>query len=187
MHIIKHYESPVTLFSQAGVVRHFASKKALLTELGIGWISRNVGKHFREFSHDLAYLDETRGWVYRRVYTEYPYVIRDGEGSCLAAGDFSDLVARRRRVSKWRKLLEGWNGEGPVPGIHRPRNASYFRKIKTTNERRWATPIIEDGEPAPRAARNHRNIPNSWDDYGVAAREDINWKHFRKTQWKATK
>jgi len=61
----------------------------------------------------------------------------------------------------------------------------YFRRPKTTQERRYNSFwLIEEGEPRPRAARNHKNLTNHWDD---VVRSDVygrNWKKFRDQRWK---
>jgi hypothetical protein len=49
----------------------------------------------------------------------------------------------------------------------------YYRHPKTTQELR---------EGPTRARRN--GLPSSWDDLRIMARENRNWKQFRKTQWK---
>lgn len=184
MHIIKPYETSVTIFHRDGGAWTYPTKKALLNELGMRWIMNNVGKHFREFRYAYQVLGVT-GWRYEPVYSEHEYIMRDDDGKALTHGDFADIVERRKTYWGYRgRLLDNWNGEGPVPGVRRPRGGNYFRHPKTTNERRWATPVLEDGEPAPRAARNSHHLPNSWDDYQRASREDRNWKRFRKTRWK---
>lgn len=67
---------------------------------------------------------------------------------------------------------------GPVPGIHKHKNGSYFRRIKTTQERRWS---CFDQEYF-RRKRNHKNIPDSWWD--IKRCNQKNWKKFRRTQYK---
>lgn len=70
------------------------------------------------------------------------------------------------------------------PG-HKRTNGRYYRRIQTTNERRWAH-AWDDEEVTPkyRAARNAKNLPNSWDDYRIDSRYNHNWKRYRKHQWK---
>lgn len=188
MHVVKHYESPITVFSVEGDSWHYKSKKALLKEVGYRWIMNNVGKHFSEFS-GWTPICTASGWVCGEpTYRHFKYIIRDGEGSCITHGDFAELVAAKRRKVYWLRMKwEKWNGEGPVPGIGRPRGGHHFRRLKTINERRWSIPMVEEGEPAPRARRNHTNLPTTWDDFQISSREDRNWKRYRKTQWKAKK
>ena len=67
----------------------------------------------------------------------------------------------------------------PVPGVHKYPKGHYYRRIRTTQERRWS---CFDHEYF-RMKRNHKNIPNSWDD--IQRHFQRNWKKFRKTQYKA--
>lgn len=186
MHVVPAHQSAVTLFSHAGEVECFPSLKAALRALGLAWIRQNVGPEFRVFSHVERRLQpDSDTWHYRRCYDTYAYVMRNDAGEALTAADFFEFVQKPARRWGYR-IPDSWNGEGPVPGIRAWRSGGhYFRRIRTTQERRWATPVAEEGEPAPRPERNLRNLPNSWDDYGIAARADRNWKRFRRQQWKA--
>lgn len=64
------------------------------------------------------------------------------------------------------------------------RFSSYYKKPKTTAERRL-NQHIDDDEPAARKARSGRNLPNAWDDEVKSRVGNRNWKRFRKTQWKS--
>lgn len=63
----------------------------------------------------------------------------------------------------------------------------YFRKIKTTQERRrWVADeelMGEYPELRLRAGRSFRTLPNSWDDIHKSAWEDRSWKRHRDRQW----
>lgn len=184
MHIVKPYETAVSLFGADGQVFVYPSLRAALKARGIRWIRAHVGRHFREFSH----VSQLGAAVYAReaVYTVRDYIMRDDFGAALTAADFEPLVGRGRygvlgrRARRW----PAWSGTGPVPGTGRHNWGYCHRRLHTTPERRWAQFIREEGEPAPRAARNVHNIPDSWDDYPILSREDRNWKRFRKTRWK---
>lgn len=52
----------------------------------------------------------------------------------------------------------------------------YFRKPKTTQERRHA-------DEYTRAKRSHNRLVNAWDDI-THARQGRTWKNHRRTQWK---
>lgn len=187
MYVVKQYESPITVFCVEGGAWHYKSKKALLDEVGYRWIMNNVGEHFTEFAGWASRYTEA-GWVCGEpTYRGAKYIIRDDEGNSVTHGEFAALIAKRRKIYWPRVMWEQWNGEGTVPGVGRRRGGHYFRRLKTTNERRWSIPVVEDGEPAPRARRSHKNLPNAWDDYQISSRADRNWKRFRKTQWKAAK
>lgn len=80
--------------------------------------------------------------------------------------------------------------KGPVPGIGKiSRYGNFFRHIKTTSERRIAAIAEHDEELLEvgiriRAKRNHKNIPNTWDDFYRKDTDHRNWKRHRKHQWK---
>lgn len=178
MHLIPHYQTTVTLFSREGDVWVYPSKQAALKALGRYWIAENVRREFCSFAYREWGAGEFASCDGQAVYQTARYIMRDDAGEPLTAVDFP-APPRPRRY----RLLDWWNGEGPVPGIGRPRGGHYFRHIRTTQARRQAQ-RMEEGEVAPRARRNLRNLPNAWDDFGVAAREDRSWKRHRRTQWK---
>jgi hypothetical protein len=190
MHIIKAHEPPVTLFSRDGEVRVFKSLSDALKQLGMSWIRENVAAEFVDFLHVERFLrfDEAKDrsvWDRQPVYRTAHYVMRDDTGAKLTQGDFQKLVVTRRR-SRWARYsrpLDTWNGEGPVPGIGRWHGGHYYRRLKTTNERRQAVPV--DDEPAPRGKRSASNIPQSWDDHPIGTWGVRSWKRFRRQQWKA--
>ncbi|KVP39731.1 hypothetical protein [Burkholderia ubonensis] len=188
MHQIPAHETAVTLFSRDGDVWAYPSLKAALKALGERWIAANVGQHFRVFDYAARRFDSVRAvWVTEPLYVEHAFIMRDDAGGVVTAATFSPLIARRRWRSRWTRMWETWNGEGPVPGVRCRRGGGhYYRRPKSMMERRQAAMVLTDeGEVAPRGARSLKHLPNAWDDYCVAAREDRNWKRHRRTQWKA--
>lgn len=176
------------LRNAAGVVDQiftYPTKAAALKALGLPWIAENVREQFREFSHYERWISAEGAWLSQRRYREAWAVMRDAQGRPLDASDFRSLD-RKYRPRGRRFGFDCWNGEGPVPRTGRPSGGHYFRRLGTMNERRLAQPVDPD-EPAPRSARNTRNLPNSWDDYAVAAREVRNWKRHRRTQYKVAR
>lgn len=187
MHYIPAYETAVTLFSRDGQVWAYPSLKAALKALGERWIANNVGPHFRVFDFDARYFDfERMVWVAKPVYVERAFIMRDDAGGVVTAATFAPLVERRRWNSRWTRMWDCWNGEGPVPGVRCYRGGGhYYRRPQTMMERRLAGLVLEEeGEVAPRGARKANHLPNAYDDYRIAAREDRNWKRYRRTQWK---
>lgn len=187
MHYIPAYETAVTLFSRDGQVWAYPSLKAALKALGERWIAANVGPHFRVFAHSARYFDTVREeWVGEPVYVERAFIMRDDAGGVVTAATFSPLIERRRWHSRWTRMWDFWNGEGPVPGVRCYRGGGhYYRRPQTMMERRLAGLVLEEeGEVAPRGARKANHLPNAYDDYRIAAREDRNWKRYRRTQWK---
>lgn len=106
---------------------------------------------------------------------------------CYIALEDANLITPDRLVGLYRAWWDErprmnwyWRGHGWT------RNAwGGMRRVRTTNERRQID-AWKDEEDAPkvRAARNYRNLPNSWDDY--MAHSDRSWKtqSKRKNQWK---
>jgi hypothetical protein len=184
MVVISAYQTAVTLFGRDGSVRIFPTKKAARRALGLPWIRDNVGSEFRVFSH----TSSLSGYVFERepVYIERPFVMRDDAGRPLVVEDFAEPASPRRFGYGWSpwRYHQFWNGEGPVPGTGGGPGGKCYRRIGTQSQRRQSFACPEEGEVQPRARRNHRNLPNAWDDYLIAARDDRGWKRHRRTQWK---
>lgn len=65
----------------------------------------------------------------------------------------------------YRKDKHLWHEyrHGPVAGIHKSHGYNWFRKVKTTQEKRNQVAVFKDeGEPDFR--RKRKNIPSAWDD-----------------------
>jgi hypothetical protein len=176
MHVIPAYIPAVYLFGRDGSVKKYPSLKAALAALGLGWIRNNVGVEFAT----RVYAEDSWTW------TGCMYVMRTDSGEPLSVDDFRAVAdAQRTAISWWRRSRE-YCGYGPVPGVRKFRGGGrYFRRMSHMNARRQAALVLEDeGEVAPRAARNLHGLPNPWDDYRCSARDDRSWKRFRKTRWK---
>lgn len=181
MFVIPQFETAVTLFGRDGGVWVYPSKQAALKALGGSWISHNVGEQFREYSEcSLLWSAAENRYLRLPNYTYNAFIMRDDFGQPLTRVDFS--AQPHQRSGRYCKLA-AWNGEGPVPGVRRHRGFRYFRRPRTTQERRQAFAVREDKEPAPRARRNATNLPNSYDDIGRSYIEARNWKRYRKHQW----
>ena len=82
--------------------------------------------------------------------------------------------------SKWKFIPNVYKFRyDPVPGIRVwKRVGRYYRRIKTTQERRWNIAHLK------LAKFRKRDLPNSWDDIPVSCREDRCWKRSKKRkQW----
>ncbi len=188
MHQVPPYESAVTLFSRDGEVEVFKSMKAALKALGLRWIEDNVGPHFRVFRYVERRFDTQRAlWVADPLYDNYRYILRNDQGEPVTAADFAVFRRQRPWRGSWALRYAQWNGEGPVPGTRCRRGGRhYYRHPRTMHERRQAALVLEEeGEVAPRPHRSANSLPCAWDDFRVAARDDRNWKRFRRTQWRA--
>lgn len=168
MQSIPPYQPAIKIFSHAGLVATCDSLEAALSFLGDSWVE--------------AYV-----YAYRfgELACKPGFILRTEAGEEVAPEAILSLYRARMvfRGRRWRSFNE-WNGTGPVPGTGRPRGGHYYRRIRNANERRQAFWIAEEGEVAPRPARNFKNLPDNWDDYRVSARESRSWKRFRKTQYK---
>jgi hypothetical protein len=198
MHIISRQPRAVTLFSRLGPPVRFASLPAAQRELGLRWIGQNVRAEFRTFEHTTwftgTHIHRTR--PSSRVlhaeahYLHAQYVMRDDFGVIVTTRDFYLLAEAAREAAYPYYSLQSvyarfWNGVGSVPGVRKIRGGRHsYRRVRHMNARRGAETFAEDGEVAPRAARNVHGLPQPYDDYRVAARENRNWKRHRKTQWK---
>lgn len=194
MHIIPRRPRGVTLFSSTGEVQHFVSFTDAQRRLGMRWIAANVSAQFRTYDHTvwhtasgrLSYLQPYDVAAYpEQHYLTAHFIMRDDAGVAVTAADFQ---TEKRFVRKWgwAYRLRFWNGEGPVPGVHRQRAGyHYCRRVSHMNARRGAETFVDEGEVPPRFARQVHALPQPYDDYMVAAREDRSWKRHRKTQWKA--
>lgn len=113
------------------------------------------------------------------------------------------LMNLRRSRRYYRRVLDDWNGEGPVPGTGRRTRYSrrYYRRVRTMAERRSAAVtqrqlqgdellFLSSGELAalePRGRRGLAYIPSSWDD--IHRRHERAWKSqgVRAGQWDKSK
>ncbi len=100
--------------------------------------------------------------------------------------DYRNELNRKRRFSSsyWSRYHRGYLFRyDPVPCVqrHHWHKESYFRDIKTTQEKRRSFAAKEDGVKC-RAKRNFHNLPDAWDD--ISRNWEKNWKRFRKHQWK---
>ena len=71
---------------------------------------------------------------------------------------------------------------GPVPNIHRisRHRGSYYRRVRTTQERRMA--VDKEIQAYIRGKRKFRSLPNSWDE--IPREFDHSWKAKKmKKQW----
>jgi len=185
---IPKYETGVTLFSRSGEVWTYKSLKLALKSLGYRWIAENVGPEFMVGRRSRGCRDEAWMQAYMpEVDLEYQYIMRDDFGGIVVADTFEAEREKRKkkRLSRWQMMYHTWNGEGPVPGVHRPRGGRYYRRPATYQERKQAGLVLaEEGEVAPRPSRKANNLTDAWDDYLIAARKDRSWKRHRKTQYR---
>lgn len=185
MHIIQAHTPSVTLFTNVGEVRTFKSLAAAKKALGIRWITANVGEHFCTFTgFEIRHTED--GVVRTPCYSGAFAIMRDDLGTPITAFDFYALD-RKPFVPWWLRRYGNWNGEGPVPGVSKPKaGRHYYRSPATMSERRLAQSIDPD-EPGPRPSRNKSHLPTNYDDLYPNSRRDRSWKGYRKQKWKSPK
>lgn len=163
MHVIPPVNQPVVFRNGTGETLRYESRKHAVQALGFSWLRHNLVTEFWP-ADDI--------WSLSR--RDIQWICEEGDRR-LSLSDFAAFTPKARYTR-----ASTWNGEGPVPGVSRPRKGRYYRRMRTMGERRKATPI--DDEPGPRPSRRANRLPNNWDDYPRGLHN--NWKRFRKTQWK---
>lgn len=126
---------------------------------------------------------EVKDW-WRSAYAELP-LPRHEYALIDSFGDFVDPDTVRKEYDKRHPPRHRW-WERRQPGSKRSwRFGGFYRRPKTTQERRWNEAWDdEDDAPSPRARRNNRNLPDSWDDALRNTYRLRSWKHYRRHQWK---
>lgn len=185
MHQIKPYETGVALFHIDGSVERYASKSQALKALGWKFICNQVGENFRSF-RALEYFHNTATGSpqFNRLYDQRSFIMRDDAGNALGAADFRPLFTKKPRQSWYGQPYQGKGS--PVPHTGRGSGGAYYRKMRTTSNRRGAQ-IVDKDEIAFRPSCSASGMPNAWDDRIRKDRMDISWKGFRRTQWKTQK
>lgn len=184
MHIIPPFLPGVTLRHRDGAICRYTSIHAVFKALGSRWLRDNLGFDLEPLRvctcHQVGPRFDDPLSVAQPAWS-----IAFDSGEPILASDFGRLVAVRP-FPFWDRRYGTYNGFGPVPGSgRRRRRAHYFRRIRYIGERRTVAFVLdEDGETPPRSKRNGANLPDSWNDYDIAARNDRNWKRFRKTRWR---
>lgn len=190
MHIVKEYQTAVTLFSREGGVWRYPSIRALVKEMGLTWVGNNVGEHFRVFSHaewrtaagGPYWGGRQAGEAYSvRIYKDSHYILRDDAGRVVTYGHCWNAVRE-----PWRPTQVKRSSEGPVKGTGKRRQRYHRRRgARFINAVRAAETFYEEGEVAVRTARGVELLQSKWDsDYWYGHHMERSWKKFRKTQWK---
>lgn len=186
MHVIKPYETAVTLFRVDGTVWVYPSLRTAFKALGKAWIARNVATDFVIYAHTTRFLPGDDYFTGERVYHTSQFVMRDDSGNALTAADFAHLVPRKL---PWHmRAYQYWNGEGPVPRTRKPKaSEGHYQKYHPANSLRTSITFAEEGEPQARPKRRFENMRYAWcwDDYYPDERHNRSWKYYRKHQWRA--
>lgn len=150
-------------------------------------------KYFRKLHHDkyyfawekYQYLEDKFSHVYDEIMTYkvldgikkpiYKYVIENEHGLRFS---YSYVKGEFQKIRKKLSIRFIWISTG----YKRISRGGYFKHPKTLQEMKYSM-IMDECEPKPRAKRNHKNLPNSYDDIPHSD-YTRNWKKYRKTQWK---
>jgi hypothetical protein len=158
-----------------------------IKKVGIHNIGCNWNDSYRDFSpfEGYTYIGH---YIRRNVYwlvlfNDNRIVSRE---HLVAVYEFGPIESERRNIRpywRWYRRDVNYLGfrNGPVPYTGKGSGYNYHRNIRTTNERRQS---LSCDREYVRSKRNHKNIPNTWDDI---PRKDIHsrsWKNNKKRkQW----
>jgi len=118
------------------------------------------------------------------------YVLKDDCGLVIdpsLIGYYYDQFKNEIKKTRygWRRGGNFVFRDGPVENIHHYHGGHYYRRVRTTNERRdlAACEVDDDVRDYNIKIRGRRKeLPDAWDDVGRQYHK--NWKNFRKHQWK---
>jgi len=185
MYIIEPYKAKIRLISNLnGLVEVYPNYESFLNNLTYDFIDKRIVTTFKDWPNVNWWL-----WGLRESRYEL-FVVRDEFGSVFSRteiyNDFKEIRAKKH-TSKW---IEFWNRRydfvyryTPVPrtGKIRSHFGNYYKRPKTTQERRWSFAHVK----YVRGKRRSHVLPNVWDD---KQRGDIDnrkcWKNKKiKKQW----
>lgn len=158
---IPAYEPKIIILSVGGNRYEYNSVREALKNVNLFMLRHLIGAEFGT---------ETGLGLYRTRY--------------IIIDEFGTIYDPRILIDLWRQYFgKPKSCSYRLPGSKR-RKGGYYRKPKTTQERRWSLAHqCDSDEPAPRAIRKAANLVNSWDDIRRARRGRC-WKNSRKHQWR---
>jgi len=190
MYDIPQYQPEIRLIGTDGEVYHYKNYQEFIENVNYYFVERHVINTMKEHH---SWLDAL---IYRRLgkNDECPtkYIIRDQFGSMFSKNEVLNDIreynkSTRNKNSYIRKYNERYRHVifryTPVPftGKKSWRFGSFYKKPKTTQERRWSYAHRE----YVRGKRRDHMLPNVWDD---RLRGDVDnrkcWKsQKKKKQW----
>ncbi len=161
----------------------FYGMEDLCEGLTLTFIEECVGKNFGDLikivtkrKSGFYYDKETRSFGHTQKeearYDPAEWILRTETGDKLTAEYLSPLYWKFR----YRYCRPWINRQG-----RRARAYGHWRGPRTSNEKRQAFVLKDEGEPSIRGRRNSNNLPTGWDDYYT--HNDACWK----TQYKKRK
>ena len=172
-------EPLVFLRKRTGEVYTYSSYREFLYFLNYN-ICRRIGTTFDKYKYEF----QSKTIVYSIDYiAKQNGIVLDPEVIYNDLREFNYSTGRQKRGFWWHQNNKIYVYRySPVPGIGVRHYGSWYRRMKTTQERRWSLAEKVDGVPW-RKRRNFSNLPNSWDDKQKNVLKT--WKKHRKTQWKS--
>lgn len=89
------------------------------------------------------------------------------------------IACEFKKIFRKQVRYNYFNGSKRHPRGHYHRHPHTLQEIKAS-----AHVLMEEGEPIWRSARNHHNLPDSYDDINHYDDYNRNWKRYRKQQWR---
>ena len=177
-------------------VPKFIPKIYLIHISGQYWQFKNL-EQAAQTLYDLGYFtfwnyyigdNFKRVWNYDNLtYTEqYKYIVRTELGDIVTCQDLWDIIRVKVKLKRQKKYnYKNKFRDGPISRIRKRRKYKVHRKPRTIQERRESQGCLDEPYKIKiRNKRNHRNLPNSYDDIKRSDYENKNWKEYRKTQYK---
>jgi hypothetical protein len=173
------------LDSEEALIRWFAGRNS-----SVFWSKKKTNSLFDEIA--MNWNDTKTHAVWDQNHSHY---VMKKEPRTLMVFDEYDRIIDPRKFKdqilnyefsygnfRYRRYGEYEFRRGPVPGIHRRtyHRSSYYRRVKTTQERRIA--VDRQIRSYIRGRRNFRSLPSSWDE--IPREIDHSWKAKKiKKQW----
>lgn len=171
--------------SENALIRWFA-----LQNKNVYWSKKKTNSLFEEVA--MNWNDTKSTVIWNQEHSRY--VTSKTQRNLMVFDEFNRIIDPRKFKDKilnyefsygsyrYKKYGNYEFRRGPVPGIHKStrHRGSYYRRIRTTQERRIA--IDKDVLPYIRGKRTFRNLPNTWDE--IPRNVDHSWKSKKiKKQW----
>ncbi len=176
MYVIQQPKIEIHLISRDGDTHIYEDYNDFINNTSYWFVDRHVVNTFKDV------LDEWL-WLYERNQNRTRYVVRDKFGSIFTKTELlNDIYKANRKRIVYRNSYHEFRS-GPVPHTGKRRRGFYnwYKRPRTTQERRWNIAYIDYVR-----GRRHKNyLVNAWDDRprsdGFIKRS---WKKNKKTkQW----
>ena len=190
-YVVEKKESHVFLYTRENRIIVYDSYEEFLSYLNMDIILR-IGKSFDSVAlYQYRYFKEFLNPFNRKpilIDEKSTLYVVEKDGVTLdpenIKNDFRKYNLNKRKNRNKKYIKKFIYRKTPVPDTgKRHWYKSYFRHMRTTQERRWS--FLGENEDYPiklRTKRSFKYIPNSWDD--IVKERHKNWKKYRKHQYK---